>query len=106
MHTIRVVFISIPRDEANDMARALVTERLCACVNIVPKIESFYWWDDEVNHDEEALLIAKTTSDKFETLKAYVLENHPYDVPEIISMGLTEALPEYLAWVKKEVEEG
>lgn len=106
MHTIRVVFISIPRDEATEMARALVTERLCACVNIVPKIESFFWWDNEIHHDDEALLLVKTTADKFDMLKAYVLENHPYDVPEIISMALTEGYPEYLAWVKRVVDAG
>lgn len=88
------------------MARALVSERLCACVNIMPKIESFYWWDGEVNHDEEALLICKTTADKFDLLMAYVKENHPYEVPEIISVGLTNALPEYVEWVKRETIEG
>lgn len=106
MQTIRVVFISIPRDEAADMARALVSERLCACVNVTPKIESYYWWDGEVNHDQEALLICKTTAEKFELLQAYVKENHPYDVPEIISLGLTNALPEYVEWVKRETIEG
>ena len=106
METVRVVFISVPREEANKMARALVEKRLAACVNIVPKIESFYWWDESVLKDEEALLIAKTTQQRFDALRAWVVENHPYDLPEIISLPLSDGLSDYIEWVKKETERG
>ncbi len=102
MENIRVVFISIPRDEAGQFGRQLVANRLCACVNIVPKIESYFWWDGEVEKDEESLLIVKTTQDRFDDLAAWVKENHPYDIPEIISIQLAGGLPEYVAWVKDE----
>ncbi len=106
METVRVVFISVPREEANKMARALVEKRLAACVNIVPKIESFYWWDESVLKDEEALLIAKTTQQRFDELRAWVVANHPYDLPEIISLPLSDGLSDYIEWVKKETERG
>lgn len=102
METIRVVLITIPHDEAERMARSLVEERLAACVNIVPKITSYFWWDDKVQVDEESLLIVKTTQMKFEKLLAFVLENHPYELPEIIGLPLTSAFPDYVAWVKAE----
>jgi len=102
--SIRVVFITVPRGEANKLARGLVEQRLAACVNIMPKIESYFWWDDAVQHDEEALLICKTTDAKFQALMAYTQEAHPYDLPEIISFPLTDGLPEYLAWVCHETE--
>lgn len=102
MQNIRVVFISIPRDEASQFGRELVENRLCACVNIVPKIESYFWWDGEVEKDDEALLIVKTTQERFGQLMAWVKDNHPYDVPEIISVPLADGLPEYVAWVKSE----
>jgi len=102
MQDVRVVLISIPRDEADRMALALVQERLAACVNIVPKITSYYWWDDAVQSDEEAMLIVKTTQQKFDALMKYVLENHPYELPEIIGMLLGSASPDYVAWVKSE----
>ena len=105
MESVRVVYISVPREEAKAFARQIVEERLAACVNIVPKIESFYWWDEEINHDEEALLIVKTTHDRFPDLQEFVLANHPYDVPELIAFSLTDALPEYVAWIKGEVED-
>ena len=104
MENIRVVFVSLPRDEAKSLARRMVENRLAACVNIVTKIESFYRWDDKVEHDEEALLIIKTTQQRFDELRAWVVENHPYDLPEIISLPLSDGLSDYIEWVKKETE--
>jgi len=106
MENIRVVFVSIPRDEANKLARGLVEKRLAACVNVVPKIESYFWWDNKLEHDEEALLIIKTTQQRFDELRAWVVENHPYDLPEIISLPLSDGLSDYIEWVKKETERG
>jgi len=102
MENIRVVFVSIPRDEANKLAKGLVENRLAACINIVPKIESYFWWDNKVEHDEEALLIIKTTQQRFDELRAWVVANHPYDLPEVISLPLSDGLSDYIAWVKKE----
>ncbi len=104
METIRIVYISIPRDEAKSMARKLVEERLAACVNILPKIEAYYWWDDAVQYDEEALLLVKTTQAKFDPLVEYILEHHPYDMPEVVALPLADGLPEYVAWVRHETQ--
>ncbi|MBU0984632.1 MAG: divalent-cation tolerance protein CutA [candidate division Zixibacteria bacterium] len=104
METIRVVFISVPRDEASKLARKLVEERLAACVNVVPKIESYFWWDDAVQHDQESLLIAKTTDDKFDDLADFVVENHSFELPEIIAFELAGGLTEYIAWIHRETE--
>ena len=102
--SIRVVFITTPRDEVNKLARKLVEKRLAACINIALKVESYFWWDDAVQHDEEALLICKTTEVKIQALMAFVQEEVPCDLPEIISFPLSDGLPEYLAWVRKETE--
>ncbi len=102
MESIRVVYISIPRDEAEKMAHALVEQRMAACINIVPRIHSIFWWDDAVQTDEESLLIVKTTKGKFPELMAYVVENHPYELPEVIALPLIAAFPEYVEWVKEE----
>jgi len=102
VQNIRIVYITIPRDEADRMALTLVQERLAACVNIVPKITSYYWWEDAVQNDDEALLIVKTTVQRFQALMDYVLENHPYELPEIIGLPVSSAYPDYVAWVKTE----
>ncbi|MFH1374237.1 MAG: divalent-cation tolerance protein CutA [bacterium] len=104
MEDIRVVFISVPCEEANNLAKGMLNERLAACVNIVPKIESWYWWDDKIEHDNEAMLIVKTTQQRFDALREWVVVNHPYGLPEIIALPISEGLPQYLAWVKKETE--
>ncbi len=101
---IRIVFMSVPREEASRFARAIITERLVACVNIVPKMESLYWWDDKILTDEESLLIMKTTRQKYSALQEFVEINHPYEIPELLAVGVEEGLPDYLAWVKVETE--
>ena len=106
MENIRVVFVSIPRDEANKLARSLVEKRLAAHINVVPKIESYFWWNNKLKHEEEALLIIKTTQQRFDELRAWVVANHPYDLPEIISLPLSDGLSDYIEWVKKETERG
>ena len=102
---IRVVFISTPRDEAGPLARKLVEKRLAACVNLIPRIESYFWWDGAVEHDEEALIVAKTTEGRFPALMEFVEEVHPYDLPEVISLPLAEGLPQYIAWLVQEVSQ-
>ena len=104
METIRVVYISIPREEAKEMAKGIVDSRLAACINIIPKIESYFWWGEEVQFDEESLLIVKTTQDRFPELMQYVRDNHPYELPEIIGLPLVAAFPDYVKWVKEETE--
>jgi periplasmic divalent cation tolerance protein len=104
METIRVVYISIPREEAKEMAKGIVENRLAACINILPKIESYFWWDETVQFDEESLLIVKTTQDRFPELMQYVRDNHPYELPEIIGLPLVAAFPDYVKWVKEETQ--
>lgn len=102
METLRVVLITIPRDEVKPFAKLLVDKRLAACVNIIPKTESYYWSDGKVNYDEESLVLAKTTPNKVEELIEYVKDNHPYEVPEVLTFKIAEGLPLYVDWVMYE----
>jgi len=104
MEDVLVVYISIPREEATSMAKGIVENRLSACINILPRIESVFWWGGKVEYDEEALLIVKTTKSKFDALEQFVRENHPYELPEIIGMPLAAAFSEYVAWIHAETE--
>ena len=101
---VRIIFISIPREQARSFARELVEQRLVACVNIIPQMDSFYWWDEKVLTDQESLLIVKTTQQKFAALQEYVVDNHPYEIPELLAVPVTEGLADYLAWVRVETE--
>lgn len=75
------VLITCPPDRAEEIARILVEEKLAACVNVLPKVTSFYRWEGKTNKDEEALLIAKTRLDILEIVKRRLRELHPYEVP-------------------------
>lgn len=96
-----VVLITAPSEEvALKIARALVEERLAACVNLVPGLTSVYRWQGEVVEDKEVLLIVKTTTFAFPKLKERVLSLHPYTVPEIIALPIAEGHGPYLAWLR------
>ncbi len=100
---VRIVLITAPNvDVAAELARALVAERLVACVNVVPGVRSFYRWEGEVQDDAEVLLIAKTRADRGEALAARVKDLHPYDLPEILELPATGGSAAYLAWVQSE----
>ncbi len=99
-----VVLITAPSEEvARSIARALVEERLAACVNILPGLTSIYRWQGEVAEDQEVLLIIKTTTFAFPRLKERVLALHPYTVPEIIALPIAEGHGAYLDWLRENV---
>lgn len=101
METLRLVMVTIPKDEALAMARGLVENRLAACVNILSDVNSYYLWQDSVQNDRETLLLIKTTASRWDELKAYVLENHPYELPEIIGFDLSSSSEDYAEWVSE-----
>ena len=72
---------------ARRLAKIILQSRLAACANLVPKIESHYWWDGKLEKSAEVLMILKTTSARLPELQKAVLENHPYDTPEFIVLS-------------------
>jgi periplasmic divalent cation tolerance protein len=98
-----VVLVTAPTPErAAEIARALVDERLAACGNVVPGLRSIYRWEGKVQDEAEALLVLKTTRDRFEALRERVLALHPYDVPEVIALAVEAGSAPYLAWIAAE----
>ena len=90
------------RAVAERIARALVDERLAACVNILPGITSVYRWEGAVETGGEVLLLAKTMLQQLEALTARVIELHPFEVPEVIALDIDGGLPAYLQWIAAE----
>jgi periplasmic divalent cation tolerance protein len=99
-----VVLITVPSREVGEkVARALLEQRLVACVNILPAIQSHYWWQGEIQQEQEAMLFVKSRSDLFETkLIPAVQAVHPYEVPEIIALPVNMGLESYLGWIAQE----
>lgn len=97
-----VVFVTTAtHEEAANIADALVTERLAACVNIIPAIESIYRWEGEVKRDRESLMIIKTTAERYADLERRVKELHSYSTPEVVVLSIEGGSAEYLAWLRE-----
>lgn len=91
------------KDTANKIAASLVEKRLCACVNIIPGIESVYRWKGKVETDKEHLLIIKSTKEAYPYIEKHIQDNHPYELPEIIAVSLENGLPGYLSWIDENI---
>ena len=87
---------------ADRIARALVTERLAACVNRLPGVQSTYRWQGAVEQADEVLLLIKTTSSRLDALTVRLRALHPYELPELIAVEVRAGLPAYLDWVATE----
>ena len=99
-----VVFCTAPPSASQALARMLLDRRLVACVNTVP-VRSSYRWKGEFCDEEEHLLIMKTTVAKTDDVIAAIKAQHPYEVPEIITLPVTAGYPPYLEWVHGETRE-
>ena len=91
------------REEAGSIARALVEERLAACVNVIGPIESTYRWQGKVENTAEFLLLAKTLAAKTDSLIRRIRELHSYDVPEAIQISVEGGNADYLRWIADSV---
>ncbi|KOC67233.1 Protein CutA like protein [Habropoda laboriosa] len=95
-----VAYVTVPtEDVAKKLAHGLVKNKLAACVNIIPQLTSVYEWKNEINEDSELLLMIKTRTDTVDALTKYVMENHPYEVCEVISLPIKNGSEKYLKWI-------
>ena len=100
-----LVLITFPEDgDVASFATCLVDERLAACVNVLPAVESVYRWEGAVARARERQLIVKTTGARVEALRARVRELHPYETPEFLQLPVTGGDDRYLAWVRDGVQ--
>ena len=91
-------------DEAKNIGKYLVEQRLAACVNIIPMMQSWYWWEDKVTQDNEVLIIIKTSRKKFSKLEKEVVRLHSYAVPEVDALQIVEGSSNYLNWIDSSLQ--
>lgn len=100
-----VVLCTAPADShggkpsAADLARQLVEERLAACVNVLPGVQSFFRWEGKVDVATESLLVVKTTPASVPALRQRLHALHPYQVPEVLELAVDGGSPAYLRWL-------
>src|SRR5919106_5294346 len=100
MTDLVIVLTTMPDDDrADELARALVDERLAACVNVLGPMSSTYRWRQTVEHEAERQLVIKTARHRVPALKQRIRELHPYELPELIVIPIEDGSDAYLQWV-------
>jgi periplasmic divalent cation tolerance protein len=95
-----IVLVTAPElKTARALAKGALQARLIACANLVPKIESHYWWKEKIESSAEVLLVLKTQKSKLAALEKLILANHPYDTPEFLVLPLSAGGKKYLDWL-------
>ena len=92
------------RADAKRMAEKLVSEKLAACVSVVPNVASVYRWRGKIERAREAMLVAKTSDKKLDGLIDRIKDLHGYEVPEVLVLRIERGSPEYLKWVEESLE--
>lgn len=101
------VFTTMDRSaDAEKISKLLVQKRLAACAQVLGPITSTYWWEGKMEQSREFLLLAKTKKRLYEKVEALIIENHPYDVPEVVAVPITHGSERYLKWIDEVVNEG
>ena len=100
-----IIFVTAKdKEEAQVLSTALLEAKLIACANIVPGLESRYWWKGKIERSQEVLLILKASAKDFEASRQLIKEKHSYDTPEIIAVPVEQGDADYLQWLNRSVE--
>ncbi|MHA2234608.1 MAG: divalent-cation tolerance protein CutA [Candidatus Thorarchaeota archaeon] len=103
MSEYMVALTTCPKDKSDTLARSLVEDKVCACVNIVSSVKSIYHWKEEIVTDEESLLIMKTQVDRKEDLWEAIKSKHPYEVPEFVVISIDSGSQDYFDWISASI---
>ena len=100
-----IVLTTVGADfDVRALARELVEQRLAACVNVLPRVESIYRWQGKIETDAEQLLLIKTTAERVDALRAALVARHPYEVPEFVVIKPELVAEPYRAWLVESVQ--
>ena len=99
-----IVFVTCDsKKQAEEIAQAVINEKLAACVNVVPAIRSCYIWEGKLTWSDELLLLIKTTRGRFRQLQNRIIALHSYELPEIVAVSIEDAHQKYLDWIDRSV---
>ncbi|XP_033929490.1 protein CutA [Melopsittacus undulatus] len=102
--SVSAAFVTCPNETvAKELARAMVEQKLAACVNVLPHVTSIYTWKGKLEEDNEVLLMIKTRSSRIPALTQFIRSMHPYEVAEVVAVPVAQGNPPYLQWVQESV---
>ena len=97
-----MIYCTCPDIETADrISRQLIRQHMAACVNQVTGVTSIYEWEGKIQQSNEVMIIIKSTEKRFDSIKKLVSEEHPYELPELIAVPITQGLPDYLEWINQ-----
>jgi periplasmic divalent cation tolerance protein len=96
---ILLVLVSCPADKLDDISIDLIESGLASCINVVPGVKSFYHWQGKLQQDKESLMLIKCPANNYKRLESRILDLHPYELPEILTVSVSGGLQAYLDWV-------
>ncbi len=99
-----VITTTASKEDAEKMAALMVSKRLAACVQVEGPLTSVYWWKGKAEKDQEWKCSFKTSKSKYSQLEQVIKDNHSYDTPEIVALPIVAGSPDYLDWMKTELE--
>ncbi len=99
-----LILTTCPPNEAKEISKELIKKKLAACVNIIPKINSVYFWSNTINSEIESQLLIKTKNACLKKIEAYLLETISYNNPEIIVLPIIYGSSNYLKWINDTIE--
>lgn len=102
MSAVLLYITTKDHEEASRLADSLLQERLIACANIFPTMESRYWWNGKIEHAQESVLICKTDSRNTELVTARIVELHSYETPCVLALPIHVGNTDYLTWIEQE----
>jgi len=99
-----IVFVTCEsKEQAETIAQAVVSDKLAACVNVLPGVRSCYVWEGELTWSDEVLMLVKSTRGRFDQLQDRIKAMHSYSVPEIVSVTIEDAFDKYIEWIDTNV---
>ncbi len=100
-----MVLVTTPSvKEAEKIAQTLLEKRLAACINIVPRVHSRFWWKGKIEHSDETLMIIKSKGEVFDEIVESVRAVHTYQIPETIAVPVERGFTEYLVWTDEAIK--
>lgn len=104
MQAILILWTCKDVSEARRISRDLLEKRLIACASIIPTVESYYLWEEQIEHAQECKVFLKTIRQHFLAVRDYILAHASYEIPEILELSIQQGNPAYLAWLQNELK--
>ncbi len=105
MEKLIIVVVTVPNNDlAKDIARELLKQKLCACVNILPQCLSIYTWQDKIEENNEHILLIKTIDNKYSEIEKLIKKVHTYETPEILKIVIDDGESVYLNWIRDSIK--